>query len=73
MGKKLLKNFSVSYLELEWYSDRESIDIFEIHFYDKETSSKTVLKSNGIVYGDEIDSLFKQFIYPQLMRYFDEG
>lgn len=59
--------------ELEWYSDRESIDIFEIHLYNKETLSKTVLKSNGIVYGDEIDSLFKQFICPQLMRYFDEG
>lgn len=59
--------------ELEWYSDRESIDIFEIYFYDNSTSSRTVLKLNGIVYGDEIDSLFRKFICPQLKRYFDVG
>ncbi|MBO0457538.1 hypothetical protein JZO77_12435 [Enterococcus hulanensis] len=58
--------------ELEWYSDKESIDICEIHFYSKKTSSKSVLKNNGIISGVSINEIFSQFISPQLKRYFDE-
>lgn len=57
--------------ELEWYSDKESIDVSEIDFYNKETSTKAVLQTNGIVYGDEIEDFFQHFISPQLVRYFD--
>lgn len=57
--------------ELEWYSDKESIDVSKIHFYNKQTATTTVLQTNGIIYGNEINLFFEQFVSPQLMRYFD--
>lgn len=57
---------------LEWYSDKESIDICEIHFYNKKTSKRSILKNNGIILGNDIHQLFEQFLSLQLERYFDE-
>lgn len=58
--------------ELEWYSDRESIDIVNIELYDKSLKTSISIKSNGILLGDDITPLFEKYICPKLMRYFDE-
>lgn len=60
--------------ELEWYSDKESIDVVSIEFFELANlvNQNICIKSNGVILGDDIESSFQRFISPQLMRYFNE-
>ncbi|EOS7730786.1 hypothetical protein F6340_RS13615, partial [Enterococcus hirae] len=58
--------------ELEWISDKESIDIMELRFLNKNTSSEITIKSNGICLGRKIEKVFDSFVSKCLLRYFYE-
>jgi hypothetical protein len=58
--------------ELEWISDKESIDIMELKFLNNNTSSEITIKSNGICLGRKIEKVFDSFVSKCLLRYFYE-
>ncbi|EGO9037740.1 hypothetical protein [Enterococcus faecalis] len=58
--------------ELEWISDKESIDIMELGFLNKNTSSEITIKSNGICIGQKNEKIFDIFVSKCLLRYFYE-
>ena len=58
--------------ELEWYSDKESIDVVNIELWDESSESSISIKSNGIISGENIELIFDEFVYPQIKRYFHE-
>lgn len=71
------KNNSLLYKiidELEWYSDKESIDVCELELVTREMNMFKI-KSNGIISSSELEDLekfFEKFISIHLLRYFYE-
>ncbi|WP_427127940.1 hypothetical protein ACQCPQ_31065 (plasmid) [Priestia megaterium] len=54
--------------ELEWAADSGSIDINSIDIYI--SNKKYEIHSNGIIHGDDLDSIFDKIMKPVLEKYF---
>lgn len=57
--------------ELEWYSDNESIDIISIEFFNIQDNNSVTVKTNGILHGVRIGTLFDKLIIKNLREYYE--